>query len=171
MEGKELYKQLDEIQESLTNTVIIDGVEQELKWANDEEKYLKDCCIKAGKELEKHSFKWDGKEKNLVVQALQLNQLYEKLEQENKELKIKLSSTKCYLCGEGFLTPEGTELYEEKEKYKTALIELRKDFNNFRFTIIPFHVGAKEVLPHKLVDVIQDYCIEIENRIYEVLKK
>ena len=68
-----LYKQLKRL-------------EQELKWANDEEKYLKDCCIKAWKELEKHSFKWDGKEKNLVVQALQLNQLYEKLEQENKEL-------------------------------------------------------------------------------------
>lgn len=67
-------------------------LEQELKWANDEEKYLKDCCIKAGKELEKHSFKWDGKEKNLVVQALQLNQLYEKLEQENKELRKKYSN-------------------------------------------------------------------------------
>lgn len=65
----------------------IDKLEQENRWQRNEEKYLKDCCIKAGKELEKHSFKWDGKEKNLVVQALQLNQLYEKLEQENKELK------------------------------------------------------------------------------------
>lgn len=42
-------------------------------------KYLKKCCIKAGKELEKYSFEWDGKEKNLVVQALELNCKYEKL--------------------------------------------------------------------------------------------
>lgn len=42
-------------------------------------KYLKECCIKAGKELEKYSFEWDGKEKNLVVQALELNCKYEKL--------------------------------------------------------------------------------------------
>ena len=49
---------------------------------------------------------------------------YDELEQENKELKIKLSSTKCYLCGEGFLTPEGAELYEEKENYRSALEEI-----------------------------------------------
>ena len=74
----------------------VDRLEQELKWANDEEKYLKDCCIKAGKELEKHSFKWDGKEKNLVVQALQLNQLYEKLEQERDELKKACDKCKLF---------------------------------------------------------------------------
>lgn len=52
-----------------------------------ENKYLKECCMRAGKELEKHSFKWDGKEKNLVVQALGLNGKYEKLNQCLKEIK------------------------------------------------------------------------------------
>lgn len=50
--------------------------------------YLKECCINAGKELGKHSFEWDGKEKNLVVQALYLNEKYEKLELALKEIKV-----------------------------------------------------------------------------------
>ena len=49
--------------------------------------YLKECCISAGKELSKHSFEWDGKEKNLVVQALHLNEKYEKLQSVLKEIK------------------------------------------------------------------------------------
>ena len=101
-------------------TAILKRLEQELKWANDEEKYLKDCCIKAGKELEKYSFKWDGKEKNLVVQALQLNQLYEKLEQENKELKELIGKTRY----------NRLEMYESFEtecnKYRSALEEIRE---------------------------------------------
>ena len=44
-----------------------------------EEKFLKQCCTKAGEELAKHSFDYDGKEKNLVVQAMELNEKYEKL--------------------------------------------------------------------------------------------
>lgn len=49
--------------------------------------YLKECCINAGKELSKHSFEWDGKEKNLVVQALYLNEKYEKLQSALKGIK------------------------------------------------------------------------------------
>ena len=49
------------------------------KNAIQENVYLKECCIKAGKELGKHSFEWDGKEKNLVVQAMELNEKYELL--------------------------------------------------------------------------------------------
>ena len=54
--------------------------------------YLKECCINAGKELSKHSFKWDGKEKNLVVQALYLNGKYEKLESALKEIEAELEN-------------------------------------------------------------------------------
>ena len=60
-----------------------------------------------------------------------------RLKQENKELKIKLSSTKCYLCGEGFLTPEGTELYEEKNNYRSALEEIRE---------VIYYCGYKDVV-------------------------
>ena len=67
------------------------SLEKENKWQRDEEKYLKKCCIKAGKELEKNSFEWDGKEKNLVVQALELNKRYEALKQENEELRTELN--------------------------------------------------------------------------------
>ncbi|MBO7735004.1 MAG: hypothetical protein J6S67_20750 [Methanobrevibacter sp.] len=105
----------------------IDKLEQELKWANDEEKYLKDCCIKAGKELEKYSFKWDGKEKNLVVQALQLNQLYEELEQENKELKKRLDS---YAISATVPTVMYNRCERERCKYGSALEEIRGMFLN-----------------------------------------
>lgn len=52
---------------------------QECENLKAEEKYLKQCCQKAGEELAKHSFEYDGKEKNLVVQAIELNEKYEKL--------------------------------------------------------------------------------------------
>ena len=54
----------------------------------------------------------------------------EELEQENRKLKKKLTATKCYNCGETFLTPEGAELYEENVKYKEALEKVRKFLEN-----------------------------------------
>ena len=63
----------------------------ELAQAKVEEKYLKLCCEKAGEELAKHSFDYDGKEKNLVVQAMELNEKYEKLEKALKEIETELS--------------------------------------------------------------------------------
>lgn len=57
------------------------------EWDKKEIAYLKECCIRAGKELSKHSFEWDGKEKNLVVQALYLNEKYEKLESAFEEIR------------------------------------------------------------------------------------
>lgn len=57
----------------------IGKLKSELKTVIEERDYLKQCCIDAGMELSKHSFRWDGKEKNLVVQALQLNEMYEEL--------------------------------------------------------------------------------------------
>lgn len=42
-----------------------------------EDKFSKECCRKAGEELEKYSCEWDGKEKNLIIQAMQLNKMFE----------------------------------------------------------------------------------------------
>ena len=52
-----------------------------------EEKFLKQCCTKAGEELAKHSFDYDGKEKNLVVQAMELNEKYEKFKKALAEIE------------------------------------------------------------------------------------
>ena len=78
--GRTEYTQ-DEV-EQITLKRIIDKLqakEQECENLKAEEKYLKQCCQKAGEELAKHSFEYDGKEKNLVVQAIELNEKYEKL--------------------------------------------------------------------------------------------
>ena len=60
---------------------------QECENLKAEEKYLKQCCTKAGEELAKHSFEYDGKEKNLVVQAMELNEKYEKLKKAFEEIE------------------------------------------------------------------------------------
>ena len=60
---------------------------QECENLKAEEKYLKQCCQKAGEELAKHSFEYDGKEKNLVVQAIELNEKYEKLKKALEEIE------------------------------------------------------------------------------------
>ena len=61
--------------------------EKECENLKAEEKYLKQCCQKAGEELAKHSFDYDGKEKNLVVQAIELNEKYEKFEKALVEIE------------------------------------------------------------------------------------
>lgn len=74
--------------------------EQECENLKVEEKYLKQCCQKAGKELAKHSFEYDGKEKNLVVQAIELNEKYDKLKQALEEIeKVCLEDTYTFADG------------------------------------------------------------------------
>ena len=65
----------------------INKLRQMLTESKAQEKYLKECCRKAGEELAKHSFEYDGKEKNLVVQAMELNEKYKKLERTLEEIK------------------------------------------------------------------------------------
>ena len=65
----------------------IKKLRQECETLKAEEKYLKQCCQKAGEELAKHSFEYDGKEKNLVVQAIELNEKYEKLKKALEEIE------------------------------------------------------------------------------------
>ena len=65
----------------------IKKLSQECENLKAEEKYLKQCCQKAGEELAKHSFEYDGKEKNLVVQAIELNEKYEKFKKALEEIE------------------------------------------------------------------------------------
>ena len=65
---------------------------QECENLKAEEKYLKQCCQKAGEELAKHSFEYDGKEKNLVVQAIELNEKYEKFKKALEEIEEVIDS-------------------------------------------------------------------------------
>lgn len=58
----------------------------------------------------------------------------------------------------------------ECAKYRSVLEELKGSFLAFHQITIPFHVGDVGKLPHSLVDMISDYCTEIQNKINEVLK-
>lgn len=181
-------------------------LKQENRWQRDEEKYLKECCIKAGKELEKNSFAWDGKEKNLVVQALELNKRYEilkqenkdlkdtadtmlmandikkqdidslreandRLEQENKELKIYVESNKQQVEEAEMLVMDNDRLQQEVEnlkdtiyynveKYRSALEEIREMTKKY----------DAEVGDTIIANPIQD-CYDIYCKINEVLNK
>lgn len=90
----------------------INKLKQMLKSAIEENKYLKECCIKVGEELAKNSFEWDGKEKNLVVQAMQLNDRYDQLKAENELQKAKLTGLACF--------------YETNKDYDKSCIERAK---------------------------------------------
>ena len=65
----------------------LDQLKTELKSAKELREYTYDCCKQAGEELAKNSFEWDGKEKNLVVQAMELNERYDQLKQTLVEIK------------------------------------------------------------------------------------
>lgn len=131
----------------------IKRLEQENKWQRDEEKYLKECCIKAGKELEKNSFAWDGKEKNLVVQALELNKRYEILEQENKALQAYKDINEDFKQA----------WYELNEKYK----QLRSALEEIRETLKKYDAEAGDTI---IANPIQD-CYDTYRKINETLNK
>lgn len=65
----------------------IKKLQQMLKSELELRKYTYKCCQEAGEELAKNSFDWDGKEKNLVIQAMELNERFEAKKQECEELK------------------------------------------------------------------------------------
>jgi hypothetical protein len=54
-------------------------------------KYLKQCCSEAGLELQKYSYEYDYKEKNLVIQAKKCNEIISELKKENSDLKLLVS--------------------------------------------------------------------------------
>ena len=57
-----------------------------LKEAYKEIAYLKECCRKTGEELVNYTFEYDEKPKNLVVQAMDINDKYKKLQNQNKNI-------------------------------------------------------------------------------------
>lgn len=71
---------------SITEIKDIKKLQSRLKSALDELKYIKKCCENAGVELAKHSFAYDHKEKNLVIQAMELNEKYEKFKKALDEI-------------------------------------------------------------------------------------
>lgn len=72
---------------SIKDIKSVDKLQNMLKTAIDENKYLKKCCEKVGNELAKNSFEYDGKEKNLIVQAMVLNEAIETRERALKDIK------------------------------------------------------------------------------------
>lgn len=73
----------------------IKKLQKMLKYERELRKYTYECCKEAGKELEKNSFTWDGKEKNLVIQAMELNERYDKLQQILAEIKEIAENAYC----------------------------------------------------------------------------
>lgn len=57
-----------------------------LKEAYKDIDYLKKCCRKVGEELAKYTFEYDEKPKNLVVQAMDINDRYKNLQNQNKDI-------------------------------------------------------------------------------------
>ena len=77
----------------------IKKLQKMLKYERELRKYTYACCEEAGKELEKNSFAWDGKEKNLVIQAMEVNERYDKLKQTLTEIK-EIVEQQCNICVE-----------------------------------------------------------------------
>lgn len=65
-----------------------------LKESQNEVKYLKECCEQAGLELAKNSYAYDYKEKNLVVQAMAVNEKFFKGKCELTDLKERYEKLK-----------------------------------------------------------------------------
>ena len=80
----------------------IKKLQQMLKSELELRKYTYKCCQEAGEELAKNSFAWDGKEKNLVLQAMELNERFNILKQILTEIKeIAVEYQKEYLVNNG----------------------------------------------------------------------
>ena len=76
----------------------IKKLQKRLKSALDELRYIKKCCEDAGLELAKHSFSYDHKEKNLVIQALQLNEDFERRDKALNEILGFINRSSCNVC-------------------------------------------------------------------------
>ena len=112
-------------------------------------KYLKECCEKAGIELAKNSFEWDGKPKNLVVYALELNTIIDQLKAENKELKEELDFQKnmyeCARADEEDKFEEILELKEENEYNETNAIEFKQTLTEIKKVAEPYQKDIDKI--------------------------
>lgn len=107
----------------------IKKLQKRLKSALEELKYIKKCCENAGLELAKHSFSWDGKEKNLVIQALELNERFEHREQALDEIK-KYFKKECISCKEHYYNQHCKDC---EIQYYLNIINKTKSNNNEYF--------------------------------------
>ena len=140
-----------------------------LKSTQEELKYVKRCCEEAGFELAKNSFDWDGKEKNLVVQAINLNEKLQTKEQECEELK-KGVIEQCPNCGEQYLNQIGAELYEECEALKKQLKQQEALTETYKACYRAKHNDVKDefIKLKQIIDEIKEYC-ELDNIYYDDL--
>lgn len=90
-------------------------------------------------------------------------------EQENKELKEDVLKWQKAFSRQ-YQINENKGYSKAEENYRSALEEIKNNFMCFRSCMIPFHVGDKDNLPHKMADAIQNYCESIINKINEVLQ-
>ncbi len=122
-----VQKNIDEtnillIKENMDLQQQLDQLKAELKSAKELREYTYDCCKQAGEELAKNSFEWDGKEKNLVVQAMELNERYDQLKADDDELKKEFNG----ICNfNKSLLDENYKLACIKIKLKQTLTEIK----------------------------------------------
>ena len=100
----------------------IKKLQQMLKSELELRKYTYKCCQEAGEELAKNSFAWDGKEKNLVIQARELNERFEAKKQECERLRFPMQDTNYAILAK--------EEFEEYKKLKQTLAGIKEMCNS-----------------------------------------
>ena len=146
-EQGEYIPDIQEVNEvEMDKEIIIDGVDVAgCEFIGDIKNKFVKCTSWVHNSKKQVSGHWDCREnKNCYYKQIK------RLEQENAELKTKLSSTKCYLCGESFLAPEGAELYEENARLKEE-IEIRDNLSEkFRKEALSWANMANEYQKDKI---------------------
>ena len=135
----------------------------ELKSAKELREYTYDCCKQAGEELAKNSFEWDGKEKNLVVQAMELNERYDQLKKANDEKNELLAQLGCPTVGTArrltLSLKEQLEAYKmEAEEGKEINAELKAE-----------NEGLKNAVMQKCPQCGEVYLNPIGAKLYNTL--
>ncbi len=94
----------------------------------DQERYLKGCCREAGKELGKYSYDWDGKEKNLKIQAMGLNEIFENVVKAlNTIEEIAQNYSTCDDVGHYVLDTEARHALQETAEAINSILHVIKE--------------------------------------------
>lgn len=102
---------------SIDDIKSIDKLRIMLKESQNEVKYLKKCCENVGFELAKNTYAYDYKEKNLVVQAMALNDKFRDICNENKMLIEIINKSAEKFCNNYYNT------IKENEDFKIQLMQ------------------------------------------------
>lgn len=133
-------------------------LEAELKSSKELRKYTYDCCKRAGEELAKNSFDWDGKEKNLVVQAIELNERFDQLKAENEQLKTKVFRFESKQTSMG---KQNKELIENNLNLSKENAKIKAENDYFKHKIFRY----EEIFKHS-VDIINNPVTATEVEIF-----